>query len=1502
VSDISRSALERINDACDRFAEAWQGGRRPRVAEFLLDAPEDERPALRCELLGEAVFYLKADQRHRWEQGERVAVADYLREEPELREGAEQVLELVANEVVLRRERGEAPCAEDYLALLPGHEAEAELRRLCAGPQDVIPPTVDSPRVRDTMRPGPAAETLPADGPPGEPLPPDLGRYLPRGFLGRGGMGDVFWVHDAHLGRDLALKVLRPEYRGRPQLVRRFLMEARAHSRLQHPGFAPVHDQATAGDGRPYFTMKLVRGRTLADRLQERTDPARELPRFVAVFEQVCQAMAYAHAQGVIHRDLKPANVMVGEFGEVQVMDLGLAKVLGPAAEGEAAPAGQEKVAPAPGAAVSVDGGTQPGHVMGTPAYMPPEQARGEVEQVDRRSDVFGLGAILCEVLTGRPPFAGKGPEEVWARAQACDHAEALARLDGCGADAGLVRLCKGCLAAGPAGRPGDAGEVARAVAAYQAGVQERLRRAELEKAAAEARAAGERKRRRLAVVLTAAVVALALGGSVWGWQYAKNTRSAEADLNEAARLLDAEMLPAYAEALERAEGRLGGGGPAELRRRAEELRDLLGVVRRLEQARLAQASGVREGIFDWARADEAYAKEFARYGLEGDDPDVEEVARRISASPIKGLLMAALDDWFSSSLRPGRQKLLLAVAARVDTDPWRNRLRNAVARGDKAEVLQLAKEAEPERLPPSTLLMLGGALGRVGAEEAVRVLEVGQPYHPGDFWVNHNLAWWLLKQKPSRPGEAAGYLRAALATRPDSPGAHVNLGFALEDQGRRKEAEVEYREALRLKPDYPEAHNNLGSALWGQGRWKEAEAEFREALRLKPDYSEAHNNLGLALSRQGKPKEAEAEYREALRLKPDGPMAHYNLGLALWDQGKPKEAEAELREALRLKPDLPDAHNGLGEALWGQGRLTEAEAEYREAIRLKPDYPEAHNNLGNALLRQGKPKEAEAGFREALRLKPDYPEAHNGLGNALWGQGRLTEAEAEYREAIRLKPDYPEAHNNLGNALSRQGKLKEAEAEYREALRLKPDGPMAHYNLGNTLWDQGKPKEAEAELGEALRLKPDLPEAHNGLGKALWDQGKPKEAEAKFREALRLKPDYPEAHNGLGLALWGQGRLTEAEAEHHEALRLKPDYPEAHNGLGNALSRQGKPKEAEAEFREALRLKPDYPEAHNNLGLALSRQGKPKEAEAELREALRLKPDLLMAHYNLGDALRSQGNLQGAEAEYREALRLKPDLPEAHYSLGLVLRTQGKLREAVAEYREALRLKPDLPEAHCNLGHLLRRQGYFEEALASLRRGHELGSKQPGWRYPSAEWVRQAERLAALDRKLAAILKGQGQPADAAERLALARFCQQHKNLPRAAARFYADAFAAEPKLAAEPPSGHRYNAACNAALAAAGQGEDAMNLADEERTRLRQQALDWLRADLTAWTKVLDKGPPQARQVVAQTLQHWQKDTDLAGLRDKAALDKLPAAERDAWQRLWADVDALLKRAQQK
>src|SRR5579884_1793009 len=224
--------------------------------------------------------------------------------------------------------------------------------------------------------------------------------------IGVGGMGEVYRCGDDALRRDLALKVLRADLHADADAEQRFLREARLTGSLQHPGVVPVHHLGRLADGRPCYTMKLVRGRTLADLLREEPDGPERLPRLLAIVEKVCQAVAFAHSKGVIHRDLKPSNVMVGEFGEVQVMDWGLAKELSHAESGVPPNEATEEVE-TEGRAEEAAGLSRAGAALGTPAYMSPEQAAGDWDIVDERADVFALGAILCEMLTGRPPYPG---------------------------------------------------------------------------------------------------------------------------------------------------------------------------------------------------------------------------------------------------------------------------------------------------------------------------------------------------------------------------------------------------------------------------------------------------------------------------------------------------------------------------------------------------------------------------------------------------------------------------------------------------------------------------------------------------------------------------------------------------------------------------------------------------------------------------------------------------------------------------------------------------------------------------------------------------------------------------------------------------------------------------------------------------------------------------------------------------------------------------------------
>ncbi len=368
----------------------------------------------------------------------------------------------------------------------------------------------------------------------GKDSPPDLGeRYVVQGEIAHGGMGVVFRALDRELGRHVAIKILREKYQDRPDLVKRFIEEAQVAGQLQHPGVAPVYEIGHLPGNLPYFTMKLIEGCTLDALLLERKkkDAAAPCPmgQLLKIFEQVAQTVAYAHSRNIIHRDLKPHNVMVGAFGEVQVMDWGLAKLLGvtlgvrtPTMLGTIAGSiGPVRSSPVLGAMGGSTVATQVGAIVGTPAYMAPEQARGEITKIDRHCDVFGLGAILCEILTGKPPFPGVTGMESCDKACRADMAEVYKRLEECDADAGWIVLARECLSADPDFRPPDAGHVAARVSTYMADLEARARKAEREQAKTEVYAQEQAKRRRLwrtwAVAMILALVIILLMGIFLG-------------------------------------------------------------------------------------------------------------------------------------------------------------------------------------------------------------------------------------------------------------------------------------------------------------------------------------------------------------------------------------------------------------------------------------------------------------------------------------------------------------------------------------------------------------------------------------------------------------------------------------------------------------------------------------------------------------------------------------------------------------------------------------------------------------------------------------------------------------------------------------------------------------------------------------------------------------------------------------------------------------------------
>ncbi len=865
------------------------------------------------------------------------------------------------------------------------------------------------------------------------PTPEQTGdRYRLDGEIARGGMGAVLRGRDVDLGRDLAVKVLLEKYANRPEIARRFIEEAQIGGQLQHPGVVPVYDIGRFGD-RPFFTMKLVKGLTLSAILSKRQDASADWPRLLGITLQVAQTLAYAHAKGVIHRDLKPANIMVGAFGEVQVMDWGLAKVLaeGGVADEERASRMHNvpedvttiRTARSGGSAGSNGTDTEAGSLLGTPAYMPPEQANGDIAHLDRHVDVFGLGAILCEVLTGKPPYVGRSGEEVRRKAANGDLADASARLDACGADADLIALTKKSLSPEAIDRPKDAQEVAVALSAYLNGVQERLQAAERERAVAVVREAEQRKKRHVQLALAAAVVGLLLGGGAFVfWRNeqaqagrerdARNAEAVTALLNQCEEALKADDAAKAAVALEAAKKRSTEGGAEKEADRLERLDADLALLRDLDAIDQLRWTVVENKLPAAAAVATRIREALGRFGADPDAASLDEAAARVSASAVRERIASALDRLLWQQKTAGVRALL----RRVDADPFRDAVRDSYNTADPAKIIaELAGQETALEQPPGFVAFLGESQA-IPVERRRQLLQAAVNRRPGNLGLLMTLGDYQPNQE-SGVNERLRWYQAAVAAAPSNLAAHNNLGVALGDKGQLDEAIACYKKAIELDPKDAFAHCNLGNALREKGQVDEAIACCKKAIALDPKLAAAHANLGAALNAKGQWDDAIACHWKAIALDPKDAVAHCNLGNALREKGQVDEAIACCKKAIALDLKLAAAHANLGNALREKGQVDEAIASLRKAVALDPKFAWAHCNLGNALREKGQADESIACYRKAIALDPKFAWAHCNLGAALRDKGQVDEAIVSYRKAIALDPKLARARTQLGQA-----------------------------------------------------------------------------------------------------------------------------------------------------------------------------------------------------------------------------------------------------------------------------------------------------------------------------------------------------------------------------------------------------------------------------------------------------------------------------------------------------
>jgi serine/threonine-protein kinase len=894
---------------------------------------------------------------------------------------------------------------------------------------------------------------------PGASDPPRVGeRYTVSRLHAEGGIGQVWLARDLELGREVALKELRSEYAGHPDAAARFLEEARITGQLEHPGIVPIYELVRRSEGKPFYTMRFIRGRTFAEAIKsyhaKRTTQvagALDLRELLGSFVSVCNAVSYAHSRGVLHRDLKGNNIILGDYGEAIVLDWGLAKVVG----------GRD-VCPTPPGSAAIDSVASPhrqetvqGDVLGTPQYMSPEQAQGRWDLVDERTDVYALGAVLYEILTGQSAFSGVDKREVLERVIAGAVVPPRQRV--ATTPAALDAVCLKALARAPGDRYPSAGELARDVQRWLA---DEPVTAWPEPWVVRARRWAARHRTAVSTAAAAVLVAAVSLAVATSLLAAANAREQEAK-HEATLQRDAAIqqrdradknLVRARKAVEEycthvaADPRLRRGDFHNLRKQLLEtaVPFYLDFVQQAandlsaqkEQALahhqlglLRKAMGEKEeALGDCRQAAELFER------LAGLDPNNAEYRRELARS--KASMANVLDDL-------GRwQDAAVEFRKAVDLQ---SRLAN-----DSPDVREYQVDLAKSRMGLGNVL---AALGEwrqaeveyragVDVQERLAGLSSVSEYRRDLARSRHNLARILAKLGKAQDAEAA-YRRALsvqeqlVAGHPDAPeysfelaGSRNSLGQLLENLGRRAEAAGEYRKAVdldeQLARDFPRV------------------PEYRQDLAI------AHTNLGNTSDELGQQPEAAKQYRKAMTLQ--------------------ERLATEFPGVPNYRQDLARTRINLGLVLANIGRQDEGEKEYLGALhiyeKLAAEFPQARDyalelavactNYGNLLQSTGRSGAALSWFDKAIALdepilqkEPRLSAARTGLLDARAGKAVSLAASGRHLDAAAL-----------ASVLSREKDL-----DFDQLFSL-----AKAYSLASTKV-QGNSKESGEYAGRAVQL-----------------------------------------------------------------------------------------------------------------------------------------------------------------------------------------------------------------------------------------------------------------------------------------------------------------------------------------------------------------------------------------------------------------------------------------------
>jgi tetratricopeptide (TPR) repeat protein len=905
------------------------------------------------------------------------------------------------------------------------------------------------------------------------------------------------------------------------QVIARFEAERQAVAMMDHPNIAKVLDAGTTDSGRPYFAMELVKGVPITKYCDEKHLPLRAR---LELFVQVCQAVQHAHQKGIIHRDIKPNNVLVAEYDNQavpKVIDFGVAK------------ATAQKL-------TERTMFTEFGQVLGTIEYMSPEQAKLNQLDIDTRSDIYSLGVLLYELLAGSTPFEGKRlhaaafdemlriireeePPKPSTRISDIDTLPSIA-VNRHTEPARLSKDVRGELDwIVMKALEKDRNRRYETASGFAGDIEHFLRDESVEagppSAAYRFRKFAKRNRATLAAgALLALSMLVALGGIASGVGWAVRDRTAREEqlaqerlarqakvsaqleliLDEVARLQQAEKWSEALVSVRRAEPALATGEASrDIQERARQALADLQLVHQLEDIRAHSGTvWVTQGLLGLAaQADQEYANTFRKAGIEIDSLPVSEAARRISARrAIAAALLPALHDWLAvRSMSKNAEvrsmdkdepsiRRLIDVLHAADPDAWRQRVRDAMGRKDQSALANLVTSEDLDRQPAATLTLLYSALWASGKlPEQKLVLQRAQWKYPADYWINLRLGTdliWSESRNDARDG--IGFMRAAVALRPQSSFPLMILGIGYGNLGQHDQAIACYRKAIELSPNYSQCYANLGNSLAEKGDYQEAIAAFEQSIDLDPKLASAYTDLAMVHSTR--PDVDRRDHRRALELankavelEPQASNHWTALGIARYRENQWHEAHIAFEKSLQLGTDSwgggvrwPDAIDWFFLAMCHHQLDQEDEARqcYETGVawmeehpphseQLVPFHTEAQELLGVAadpashakdeLLKPAEElaslyfarhdNKAAEGFSQAIELTPERWEAWNDRASFYFNRQRWDSAVADYSEAIELAPEVHSSWLHRGHSFLHLAQWDKAAADFTKVI-----------------------------------------------------------------------------------------------------------------------------------------------------------------------------------------------------------------------------------------------------------------------------------------------------------------------------------------------------------------------------------------------------------------------------------------------------------------------------------